>query len=108
MSGNGKCYPCGYLFNSEEHCYGDICTDSLYDILHSQHYWRIVKAVGSTPLQKLCKGQCRHCETNKFIDQLVKGYSKCGDLKQTLVEMCGGEGNYNTVMNNPPEHLTFI
>ena len=108
MSGNGKCYPCGYLFNSEEHCYGDICTDSLYDILHSRHYWDIVKRVAETPLQQLCKGQCRHCETNKFIDQLVKIYSETGDLHKSLVQMCGGEDNYNTVMKNPPEHINFI
>lgn len=108
MSGNGKCYPCGYLFNSEEHCYGNICTDRLWNILNSKHYWSIIEKVARTPLQSLCKGQCRHCETLKFVDRLVDNFCKNGNLRESLVEMCGDEETYQMVMDNPPEHINFI
>jgi MoaA/NifB/PqqE/SkfB family radical SAM enzyme len=35
ISGNGKCYPCGYMFNKEDFCYGDLQKQRLSEILYS-------------------------------------------------------------------------
>lgn len=106
ISGNGKCYPCGYLFGDERYCYGDVTTQRLYDILHSQRYYDVIEKVANTPLVQLCQGQCRHCETNKFIDRIKKLYT--GNLKDALIKLCGSENNYIKVMTNPPQHINFI
>lgn len=106
ISGDGGCYPCGYLFGDERYCYGNITKQRLKDILTSERYWYIINLIAKTPLEKLCKGQCRHCETNKFMDRLTKHYK--GNLRGSLVEMCGGEERYNEVMSNPPQHLNFV
>jgi MoaA/NifB/PqqE/SkfB family radical SAM enzyme len=106
VSGNGKCYPCGYLFGNEEYCYGDLRTERLAVILKSQKYWDVVAKVKKTPLEELCQGQCRHCETDKFMDRLTKVYT--GDLRSALVKMCGGEEQYLKVMQNPPAHVNFV
>jgi len=106
VSGNGKCYPCGYLFGDDRYCYGDLKIDRLSDILKSKQYWNVVEKVKQIPLKDLCQGQCRHCETNKFIDRLVKIYD--GDLRKALVTMCGSEEQYIKVMTNPPNHINFV
>jgi MoaA/NifB/PqqE/SkfB family radical SAM enzyme len=106
ISGNGECYPCGYLFGNPEYCYGNVREQRLADILKSERYWEIVDKVGNTPLEQLCKGQCRHCEGLKFMDKLNKIYT--GDLHKALVEMCGSEEQYEKLMRNPPEHREFI
>lgn len=71
MSGNGDCYPCGYLFGDKNYCYGNICKERLKDILLSDRYWGIIKKIADTPLENLCTGQCRHTQTNKFIHKLM-------------------------------------
>lgn len=106
ISGNGNCYPCGYLFGSDEYCYGSVVSGRLSEILKSEHYWEIIEKVGNTPLEKLCTGQCRHCETLKFMDRLNKVYT--GDLEKALIEMCGSKEQYLKLMNNPPRHINFI
>jgi radical SAM protein with 4Fe4S-binding SPASM domain len=108
ISGNGKCYPCGYFFGNSEYCYGDLNTTRLCDILKSERYWEVIKKVAETPLQQLCRGQCRHCETNKFVDKLVKLYSKGYTLEDSLTSMCGSVEQYTHLINNPPEHINFI
>ena len=81
ISGDGKCYPCGYLFGDERYCYGDITKQSLGEILNSEHYWSIIKTLQTTfDVHKDCAGCCRHDSTNKFINDFV----------------------------NRPEHLNFI
>lgn len=106
ISGNGECYPCGYMFGNSDYCYGNVTKDRLKTILDSDRYWGIIKKVAETPLAKLCKGQCRHCETNKFIDQISKKYN--GDMTSTLIDMCGGLEQYNYLMTHIPEHSNFI
>jgi MoaA/NifB/PqqE/SkfB family radical SAM enzyme len=106
ISGDGGCYPCGYLFGNSDFCYGNVNDARLLDILNSDRYWGIVEKVAKTPLDKLCTGQCRHCFSLKFLDKLVKAYQ--GDLKKALIQISGGEEEYNKLMDNPPEHLSFL
>jgi len=106
ISGDGGCYPCGFMFGNAEYCYGNVNEQELCGILYSDHYWNIVRKVAATPLDKLCTGQCRHCECLKFMDILTKEYH--GDLDEALVKMCGGPGNYGRLMANPPVHLNFV
>lgn len=106
ISGNGKCYPCGYLFNHEDYCYGDLITQSLAEILNGERYWSIVDKVAKMDLEKLCTGQCRHSANLAFMDEFVKLYK--GNAKDTIIEMCGSLEQYNKLMENPPEHLSFI
>lgn len=106
ISGNGKCYPCGYLFNSEKYCYGDLRENSLYKILNSDRYWAVIKEIANTPMEKLCTGQCRHCSSLQFIDRLVKIYR--GNLKQSLIELCGSKEQYDKLMDNKVAHLEFV
>jgi len=81
ISGSGKCYPCGYLFNNDRFCYGDLHKQSLKEILDSEHYWSIIKFMReSFNVNKDCSGCCRHDFTNKFIYDYL----------------------------HPPEHLSFI
>jgi MoaA/NifB/PqqE/SkfB family radical SAM enzyme len=109
ISGNGRCYPCGYLFGNADYCYGDVTKERLRDILVSEQYWGVINKVKNTPLEKLCTGQCRHCETLKFMDRLTKEYALWhGNLKAALANMCGGVEQYERVMGNPPEHLNFV
>lgn len=81
MSGDGKCYPCGYLFGDERYCYGDITKQSIGEILASEHYWAIIKKMQTEfNVHKDCHGHCRHQSTNEFIHKFV----------------------------NKPEHLNFL
>lgn len=81
MSGDGKCYPCGYLFGDERYCYGDITKQSIGEILASEHYWNVIKTMQTTfDVHKDCHGHCRHQSTNEFIHKFV----------------------------NKPEHLSFL
>lgn len=105
ISGDGGCYPCGFLFGSKEYCYGNVCEQRLSDILTSEKYWGIIKKIEDTPLEKLCTGQCRHSAGAQFIHQLGKIYK--GNLQQSLEEIYGKE-KYQKLMDNPPEHLRFI
>jgi radical SAM protein with 4Fe4S-binding SPASM domain len=106
ISGDGGCYPCGFLFGNKEYCYGNVNEERLIDILHSEKYWSMIKKVAETPLNKLCTGQCRHTEGLKFIDKLTKAYK--GDLRKALIEISGSEEKYKEIMDNPPEHINFI
>jgi len=68
MSGDGKCYPCGYLFNSEEHCYGDLTKQTFEEIIKGERYWDVVKHMRKEfDVHTECKGCCRHDSTNSFI-----------------------------------------
>jgi MoaA/NifB/PqqE/SkfB family radical SAM enzyme len=81
MSGDGKCYPCGYLFGDKRYCYGDITKQSIGEILASEHYWSIIKHMQEKfDVHKECFGHCRHQSTNAFIHNFV----------------------------NKPEHLNFL
>jgi MoaA/NifB/PqqE/SkfB family radical SAM enzyme len=81
VSGNSKCYPCGYLFNAEEFCYGDLKVNTLKEIIDSERYWSIIKKMETTfDPHRDCKGACRHDFTNEFIHNYV----------------------------NQPEHINFI
>jgi len=72
MSGDGKCYPCGYLFGDERYCYGDITKQSIGEILASEHYWSVIKTMQTTfNVHKDCAGHCRHQSTNEFIHKFV-------------------------------------
>jgi MoaA/NifB/PqqE/SkfB family radical SAM enzyme len=106
ISGDGGCYPCGFMFGNKDYCYGNVNEERLIDILNSEKYWSIVNKVAETPLDKLCTGQCRHCESLKFIDRLKKSYK--GNLQEALAEMSGGVENYWQLINNPPSHINFL
>lgn len=68
ISGNGKCYPCGYLFNNDKYMYGDLHKQSLREILDSEHYWSIIKKLQTEfNVHKDCTGCCRHSSTNEFV-----------------------------------------
>jgi radical SAM protein with 4Fe4S-binding SPASM domain len=72
MSGDGKCYPCGYLFGDERYCYGDITKQSIGEILASEHYWKIIQTMQRDfNVHKDCHGHCRHQSTNEFIHKFV-------------------------------------
>jgi MoaA/NifB/PqqE/SkfB family radical SAM enzyme len=108
ISGDGGCYPCGYLFGSVDHCYGNVVHDRLRDILTSDRYWEVIGRVKKTMLETLCKGQCRHCETNRFMDRLTKEYVTEKNLEKALINMCGSESIYKDVLTHPPKHINFV
>ena len=112
ISGNGNCYPCGYLFGDARYCYGSVIESRLRDILTSNRYWDVIHTIKNMELKNLCRGQCRHCETNKFMDKLKKAYI-CSfnpeeDLYDALVQLCGSKEAYTRIMNNPPVHRNFV
>lgn len=81
ISGDGKCYPCGYLFGNPDYCYGDLVTQDLREILTSNQYWSVITYMRETfDVHKDCVGCCRHDSTNEFVHRYL----------------------------NPPEHLNFI
>jgi len=106
VSGNGKCYPCGWMFNKDEFCYGDLQTQSLYDILHSERYWGVIEKIAKIPVKQLCNGQCRHSCSNEFMDKFLKAYR--GSVKYALADLAGSEEQYKKLKDNPPEHISFI
>ena len=68
ISGNSKCYPCGFLFNNEEYCYGDLKKNTLKEILDSEHYWSIIRKMRyEFDVHTQCVGCCRHDSTNAFV-----------------------------------------
>ena len=72
VSGNGECYPCGYLFGDERYCYGDLKENTLKEILNSERYWSIInQMVNDFDVNKQCRGQCRHDMSNEFIHQYL-------------------------------------
>ena len=80
ISGNSKCYPCGYLFNRDEYCYGDLRNQTLKQILDSERYWQVIEKMKNLDVHTECKGCCRHDFTNEFIHEYL----------------------------NPPDHINFI
>lgn len=81
ISGNSKCYPCGYLFNNPRFCYGDLRKQSLGEILKSKRYWDIIEYMRTEfDVHSDCSGCCRHDFTNEFIWEYL----------------------------HPPEHINFI
>lgn len=81
ISGNSKCYPCGYLFNREEYCYGDLKEQSFEEIITSERYWNIIKYMANDfDVHTQCMGNCRH----RFVLEFLHEYL------------------------NPPEHVNFI
>lgn len=72
MSGDGKCYPCGYLFGDERYCYGDITKQSIGEILASDRYWRIIEHMKTKfDVHRECFGHCRHQSTNEFMEKFL-------------------------------------
>lgn len=72
ISGDGKCYPCGYLFGDERYCYGDLKKQTLGKILESEHYWEIVNYMQTKfDVHKDCAGACRHNATNRFVNEFI-------------------------------------
>ena len=81
ISGNGKIYPCGPFFNKERFYIGDLHGDSFYDLVQSDHYWKVHEDISnSVDVHKDCAIGCRQDYVNKFL----------WDVK------------------NPPEHINFI
>jgi len=81
VSGNSRCYPCGFLFNNEKYCYGDLKKNTLREILDSPRYWEVIRVMAEEfDVHKDCSGACRHDFCNEFIWNYV----------------------------HPPEHLNFI
>ncbi len=68
ISGTGKVYPCGYHFRNPKYCLGDLNTQSISEIVQSEHYWDIIKYMREEFIVgKDCHGACRHDRTNEFI-----------------------------------------
>lgn len=81
VSGNSRCYPCGFLFNHERYCYGDLKKHSLEEIITSERYWEIIDHMATEfNVHGACMGNCRHDFINEFLTNYV----------------------------NPPKHLNFI
>lgn len=81
ISGNSRCYPCGYLFNNPDYCYGDLKHQTLKEILDSDRYWDIIKTMRyKFNVHKDCSGCCRHDFTNALMWQYL----------------------------HPPDHINFI
>lgn len=77
VSGNGKCYPCGFLFGNEKYCYGDLNEKRLGNILVSKRYNEIVDyMVNKFNVHKDCHGCCRHDASNKFINEYINNKPK--------------------------------
>lgn len=80
-SGDGKLYPCGAMFGSEEWMLGDLIKDSFIEIINSDRYWNIVNRVAKEiDVQKLCYSNCRTHNINEFL----------------------------WMLKHPPEHINFI
>jgi len=71
VSGNGKCYPCGYLFGNDEYEYGDLNEQSLEEILNSEKYWNIIDKMKKFDVHNDCEGCCRHDAINEFISNYL-------------------------------------
>ena len=68
ISGTGKCYPCGYHFRDERYCLGDLNRNSLEEIVASDHYWELIRAMRERfEVGRDCSGCCRHDMSNLFI-----------------------------------------
>ena len=73
VSGNGKAYPCGYLFGNKEFEYGDLNKQSLEEILKSDNYWKIIdRMIKKFDVHKDCAGCCRHDKINEFISNYLE------------------------------------
>ena len=68
ISGNGKVYPCGYLFgkNEDEYRMGDLHKDSIGTIITSDRYWEIVQRMREFDVHAGCHGACRQDKVNEF------------------------------------------
>lgn len=80
-SGNGRLYPCGMFFDTQEEEYrmGDLVKQSFKEIFESQRYWDVVEKVKAINVDK-CYSNCRtHC-INEYLWQL----------------------------KHPPEHVNFV
>lgn len=72
ISGNSKAYPCGYLFNRDEYCYGNLKAQTLEEIITSDRYWNIINTIATMPTSRLCPyGCCRHDSTNAWLTNYV-------------------------------------
>ncbi len=81
-SGDGKLFPCGMFFDSEqkEYLLGDLVKQSFREIIESERYLEVIEKVKNIDVHKKCYSNCRtHC-INEFLWQL----------------------------KNPPEHVNFI
>ena len=80
-SGDGKLYPCGMFFDTQEEEYrmGDLVKQSFKEILQSRRYWEVVEKVTKINVDK-CYSNCRtHC-INEYL----------------------------WLLKHPPEHVNFI
>lgn len=74
ISGDGKAYPCGFLFGNEAYCYGDLAKQGLGEILASERYWRIVNHMQTGfNVHTQCEGCCRHDSSNLFMHNFMNG-----------------------------------
>ncbi len=72
ISGNGKCYPCGFLFGNDKYLYGDLNDTPIEEIVGSDRYWKIVDdMVNNFDVNKDCTGCCRHDGINRFISEYL-------------------------------------
>ena len=94
ISGNGGVYPCGFLFNRQEFCAGNITEQRFKEILDSEKYWDIMKRLRDPKrfnVHKDCGSLClQHC-TNEILWKALQGKIK---LK--------------TPNGSKPQHINFI
>ena len=88
ISGNSKCYPCGFLFNREEFEYGDLRQQRLPEIISSEHYWNVIDKIMKMHTKELCPlGCCRHDMTNLFLYHYIKHRSEVEKRASNLPEI---------------------
>ena len=98
VSGNGKVYPCGYLFNHEEYLLGDLNRQSLKEIIESDHYWKIMDFMEKKfDVHNDCKGCCRQDFANRYLYEYLYCRERHDEFIRTHVD---GKPK--------PNHINFI
>lgn len=81
-SGDGRVYPCGMFFDTEEEKYrmGDLTKNTFKEIIESERYREVVELVKKINVHKKCYTNCRSNSINSFLWKI----------------------------KNPPEHKNFV
>jgi radical SAM protein with 4Fe4S-binding SPASM domain len=68
-SGDGKLYPCGMFFNSDEYLMGDLIKQSFKEIIYSQRYLDVIEMVKKINVDG-CYSGCKTHAINEYLWQL--------------------------------------
>jgi len=102
--GTGRLYTCGMFFDGKyekDYRLGDLSTQSLEEIVFSDHYWNIMAKVrDEMDVQKECYANCRTHSCNNFLWDA----KLAGGLTPAVREAHSG-GYAGTA---PPPHVNFL